>query len=265
MLGPGVANAGVMDPGGTVESPRDLIAHVIGGSVWTQSFTPSLTGFLDQVDLPLTWGQSTPSANLNVQIFLGTAGDSPTGSALATETVAIGDVPPTAPPPAPFLAVAINPTPTVTAGTKYVIQLSTVAGGSYFWYGAGSNAYAGGAAQLNGAPGALIADLAFRTYVAATATAVSFRGASAVRTAKGVLVRWRTAPLLEVLGYNVFREVKGKRVRVNGNLIGPSAAGSHSLLDRRAPALERVRYWIQVVNLDGSRAWYGPTRSLRPW
>ena len=106
-------------------------------------------------------------------------------------------------------------------------------------------------------------DLNFRTYVAPVNTAVTFRSVAAARGESGVVVRWRTASEIDTLGFNVYRQVNGKRVRVNTKLIAASGRGSYSFLDRKAPKGKTVRYGIQAVNADGSRIWYGPTRVSR--
>ena len=94
-------------------------------------------------------------------------------------------------------------------------------------------------------------------------TAATFRSLTAAAGRNGTLVRWRTASEVDMLGFNVYREVNGKRTRVNAKLIAGKGRGLYSFLDRRAPKGKSVRYWIQAVNLDGSRSWYGPARVLR--
>ncbi|MBA3366123.1 MAG: hypothetical protein H0U03_10120 [Actinobacteria bacterium] len=91
-------------------------------------------------------------------------------------------------------------------------------------------------------------------------TAATFRSLAASPTARGVLVRWNTASEIDTLGFHVYREVNGKRVRVNSKLIAGKGRGLYTFLDRKAPKGKLVRYWIQVVNVDGSRTWYGPAR-----
>ena len=95
------------------------------------------------------------------------------------------------------------------------------------------------------------------------ATAVTFRGLSATGTPKGIEVRWRTASEADTIGFNVYREVNGRRVRVNAKLIASKGRGSYSFLDRRAPRGKAIRYWIQEVAIDGTRRWYGPARVAR--
>jgi len=92
-------------------------------------------------------------------------------------------------------------------------------------------------------------------------TPVTFRSLSASATARGTVVRWRTGSEVATLGFNVYREVSGRRVRVNARLIAAqnsSRGRAYSFLDRSAPRMKPARYWIQVVNLDGSRTWHGP-------
>ena len=98
-----------------------------------------------------------------------------------------------------------------------------------------------------------------------TPTAVRMQSLSAVRTSRGVSVRWRTASSVDTLGFNVYRERRGQRVRLNHNLI-PAASGvagrRYSFLDRRP--VRGSRYWIQAVSTDGSRSWYGAVSAVRP-
>jgi hypothetical protein len=101
----------------------------------------------------------------------------------------------------------------------------------------------------------------FFRHDADAATAVAFRSLSASRTSKGVLVRWRTASEIDTLGFNVYREANGRRVKLNRGLIAARGRGLYSYLDRSAPRARPTRHWIQVVNLDGSRSWHGPAKA----
>jgi hypothetical protein len=93
-------------------------------------------------------------------------------------------------------------------------------------------------------------------------TAVSVRAISARATRGGVLVRWRTAQEAGLLGFELEREVAGRRTRVTREVVpavfGGTAAGrSYSFLDRSAP-VARARYWVVAVHLDGTRTRHGP-------
>lgn len=98
------------------------------------------------------------------------------------------------------------------------------------------------------------------TVAAAGVLSVTIRSFTATAAKGGVLVRWGTAPLLDTLGFNLYRQVRGRRVRVNGKVIAAKKGSSYSFVDRKAPRAKPLRYWIQAVKLDGSRSWYGPAR-----
>lgn len=95
----------------------------------------------------------------------------------------------------------------------------------------------------------------------AAATPVTFRSLQAARSGAGVVVRWRTASELHTLGFHVYREVNGRRVRITQRLVSAKGQGRYSYLDDRAPRGKLLRYWIQELGLDGSRRWHGPARS----
>jgi hypothetical protein len=86
---------------------------------------------------------------------------------------------------------------------------------------------------------------------------------SARRTPHGAVVRWRTATEANQLGFNVFRQVSGKRVKVSRSLLPSVFGGSvnghaYSFVDRTAPRAGKLAYWIQSVSLNGTRSWSGP-------
>jgi hypothetical protein len=97
--------------------------------------------------------------------------------------------------------------------------------------------------------------------------AVSLSSFRAVRSHKGVVVRWHTASEVDTLGFNVFRARNGRRVRLNRRLIpalsvtrGGVSGGAYSYVDRHAPRHAAVRYWLQAVDTGGHRTWHGPAR-----
>jgi hypothetical protein len=93
--------------------------------------------------------------------------------------------------------------------------------------------------------------------------AVTVYSFSAHRAGKGVLVRWRTGTEENELGFNVYRQSQGKRVKLNRRLV-PALGGlggfSYSYRDRRAPRHRALRYWVQDVSTSGARTWHGPVR-----
>jgi hypothetical protein len=94
-------------------------------------------------------------------------------------------------------------------------------------------------------------------------TAVRISSLAAIRSKRGVLLRWRTASEAGTLGFNVYRERAGSLVRVNATLIpsvfgGSTSGHTYSWLDRTAPGRGgTLKYRLQTVNLDGTRRWAG--------
>ena len=100
-----------------------------------------------------------------------------------------------------------------------------------------------------------------RGFLAEIPTAVQIRRVTAARSGKNVRLRWRTASEAGTIGFNVFRERAGARVRATHKLVrarGALSGDSYSWLDRRAG--RSSRYWLQTIGSDGTRTWYGPVR-----
>jgi uncharacterized repeat protein (TIGR01451 family) len=98
-------------------------------------------------------------------------------------------------------------------------------------------------------------------------TAIRLQSFIAGNSNGGVVLEWRTGAELHNLGFNVYRDVNGARVRVNPSLIAGSAlrmrgalakhaATSYSWVDR-APQPGAV-YWLEDVDVHGARTLYGP-------
>jgi hypothetical protein len=92
-------------------------------------------------------------------------------------------------------------------------------------------------------------------------TAVLVRSFTADRTPRGVILRWHTAQETTVVGFNVYRQQRGKLMKVNRTLIpsvfrGTASGHRYSWLDRRATRGD-VRYRLQAVSLGGKRSWIG--------
>ena len=82
--------------------------------------------------------------------------------------------------------------------------------------------------------------------------------ASATRTAKGVLVRWRTGTEAELLGFQVYRSRGHSWKRLTRSLIvakGSVAGASYRFLDQTARRGVAYRYRIKAVNRDGTTSW----------
>jgi hypothetical protein len=89
-----------------------------------------------------------------------------------------------------------------------------------------------------------------------SATAVKVRSFTARAAAGKVALRWSTGSELDLLGYNVYGLVAGKRVKLNARLVASKGNGAHAYsFSYRLPQGTRApsRFWLQSVNLDGSR------------
>jgi hypothetical protein len=96
--------------------------------------------------------------------------------------------------------------------------------------------------------------------------AASVRSFTATSSAGSVLLKWRTASEVEVVGYNVYAQAHGTRVRLNRTLIAAkSMTGAAYAFRYRAPKGQKAstRFWLQAVNLDGSRTWSGTAKIAR--
>jgi hypothetical protein len=98
--------------------------------------------------------------------------------------------------------------------------------------------------------------------------AATIHSFTAKRSGHGVVLRWRTGSEIDALGFNVFRQRAGRRVRANRRIIpavsltrGGLRGGAYSFVDRRAPRRVAVRYWLQEVDVGGHRTWHGPIRT----
>ena len=91
--------------------------------------------------------------------------------------------------------------------------------------------------------------------IAMNPTAVRIASASATRTSRGVVVRWRTGQETNLLGFRLERRAAGRTVRVGPRLIHASAgvAGHNYVqLDRTAPR-RPLAYRLEAVTRDGTR------------
>ena len=96
-----------------------------------------------------------------------------------------------------------------------------------------------------------------------TPTAALVVSLSAGRAARqAVLLRWRTASEVSLLGFNVYCGPSKHRVQRNTHLIRAHGSVSqgrrYSFRDRIAARVRRAGpYWLQIVDVHGNRSWYG--------
>ena len=104
-------------------------------------------------------------------------------------------------------------------------------------------------------------------------TAVELVAFSASSYDSGTLIEWRTGMEVANLGFNIHREVNGRRELVNGQLIAGSAlmvgaettmsAGrSYEWLDD-VPSAKDATYWLEDLDTRGESTWHGPVVARR--
>jgi hypothetical protein len=83
----------------------------------------------------------------------------------------------------------------------------------------------------------------------------------------GTQLRWQTAYETQNLGFNLYREVAGKRELINQNIVAgsalrasltqPIAAGEGYIWWDNAP-VKNAAYWLEDLDLNGNSTWHGP-------
>lgn len=89
-------------------------------------------------------------------------------------------------------------------------------------------------------------------------TAVQLQSFAARQAPGSVVLRWSTASELQTVGFNVYRQVGSKLVKLNAKPIaarGSAGGAAYSLVDRKAPRSGLARYRLQAIQLSGARAW----------
>ena len=100
-------------------------------------------------------------------------------------------------------------------------------------------------------------------------TSVNLRSFTAQKTAAGTVVSWQTGGEHHNLGFNVYREEAGARVKVNPSLIAGSAlrmretadkhqGTSYAWPDAATNAKAGTAYWLEDVEINGARTMHGP-------
>ncbi|MEK6405889.1 MAG: C25 family cysteine peptidase [Acidobacteriota bacterium] len=89
-----------------------------------------------------------------------------------------------------------------------------------------------------------------------------------------VLLQWETGEEVNNLGFNIYREEDGRRVRVNKSLIvgsglmakpGTVMTAGRSYLWRTSASKDKDSvYWIEEIDLSGRTVWHGPVYSQAP-
>ena len=105
------------------------------------------------------------------------------------------------------------------------------------------------------------------TTLVTAPTRIHMQSLTAEASAQGVVLRWKTGGELNNLGFNVYREQNGDRVRLNPTLVAGSALMMRGYLEKHAgksyswidPAgAPASTYWLEDLDLNGARTLHGP-------
>lgn len=105
------------------------------------------------------------------------------------------------------------------------------------------------------------------TTLVTAPTRIHLQSLTAEASAQGVVLRWKTAGELNNLGFNVYREQDGERVRLNPTLVAGSALMMRGYLEKHAgksyawvdsAATPASAYWLEDIDLNGERSMHGP-------
>jgi hypothetical protein len=168
---------------GTLDQQQTIaegLAQIFGGLSRAQTFTPALSGGLDQVDLYL--GQDGGSGPLTVEIR-DVSGGAPGSTVLASASVPAGSVPNFG--SSTFVSVPFASPAALLAGSQYaIVAYFDDNSHAYYWSFANADVYPGGAAFTSPATPPTTwspsdNDFAFRTYVVVSNQPPNCAGVSA--------------------------------------------------------------------------------------
>ncbi len=98
-------------------------------------------------------------------------------------------------------------------------------------------------------------------------TRIHLQSLTAEAGTQGVVLRWKTGGELNNLGFNIYREQRGERQRVNPTLIAGSALMMTGYLEKHAgksyawidtAGNSSNVYWLEALDLNGERSMHGP-------
>jgi uncharacterized repeat protein (TIGR01451 family) len=105
------------------------------------------------------------------------------------------------------------------------------------------------------------------TTLVTAPTRIHLQSLTAEASTQGVVLRWTTGGELNNLGFNVYREQDGERVRLNPTLVAGSALMMRGYLEKHAgksyawidrAATPASAYWLEDLDLSGERTLHGP-------
>jgi len=216
-------------------------------------------------------------ANLTYTITVGNAGPDPAVNVNLFDTVPAGTTFQSLTPSSGCSTPAVNGTGSVSCTLSSLASGASVVFTLVVKVTAASGSVSNTASAVGLTPDPNSANnTATATITIISPTQVSLESFTATQTQDGVLLSWKTAGETRNLGFNVYREENGARVRVNPGLIAGSALTfRHSLPQHAAKTYRWIdhspvasnSYWLEDLDLNNSRTFHGPIlpqRGLAP-
>jgi len=110
-------------------------------------------------------------------------------------------------------------------------------------------------------------NIASTTTLVTAPTRINLQSLTAEGTSHGTVLRWKTGGELNNLGFNVYRERNGERVRLNPTLVAGSALMMSGYSEKHAAksyawidpvGTPTSAYWLEDLDLNGQRTLHGP-------
>ena len=110
-------------------------------------------------------------------------------------------------------------------------------------------------------------NIANATTLVTAPTRINLQSFTAEGTTRGTVLRWKTGGELNNLGFNLYREQNGERIRLNPTLVAGSALMMSGYLEKHAAksyawidpaATPSSVYWLEDLDLSGERTLHGP-------
>lgn len=89
---------------------------------------------------------------------------------------------------------------------------------------------------------------------------------------RGTVINWRTGYEVDNLGFNIYRDERGQRIKLNPSIIAGSAlfAGARTPLTAGqsyewtdSTGDQGMQYWLEEIDLSGASVWHGPVTATQ--
>jgi len=214
-----------------------------------------------------------PGQTLTYTIAVGNTGPNDGGTATVTDTLPVANV--------TFVSATATLAGGATGGTCAFATPTVTCSYTAFPVGASSNititVTTGAPAKVTntgtltdtGVPAFVDTVSSTVTTTTTFPTAVTMKSFTAQRVGSGTVLNWQTGGEKHNLGFNIYREENGARVKVNPSLIAGSAlrmretleqhqGSRYAWVDAATSAKAGTAYWLEDAEINGAKTLHGP-------